>query len=100
MRRITTALWISAALAVGACAPASNPGSGDAITQATHIRFFPINDGTNHALNRAALDSCYSCHPTGARQAFDHMGVTSGCVSCHDDGTLFAAMPSPRSDTL
>jgi hypothetical protein len=144
MRRITTALWISAALAVGGCAPSSNPGSGDAITQATHIRFFPINDGTNHALNRAALDgpiacmschtnaqafaeytctgchehpqpimdmlhvsvamyryasdACYSCHPAGARQAFDHLGVTSGCVSCHDDGTLFAATPSPRGD--
>jgi hypothetical protein len=36
---------------------------------------------------------CYSCHPTGARQTFDHAGINGGCTACHDVGNDFAALP-------
>ena len=43
--------------------------------------------------------SCYQCHPTGARQPFDHAGITAttpgGCAQCHDIGATFAALPVP-----
>jgi hypothetical protein len=39
--------------------------------------------------------ACYSCHTQGARQAFDHFGVTGNCASCHDVNANFAALPVP-----
>ncbi|MBK7860858.1 MAG: hypothetical protein IPJ65_20095 [Archangiaceae bacterium] len=37
--------------------------------------------------------TCLTCHSSGERIAFTHSGITSMCASCHDVGTLFAALP-------
>ena len=37
--------------------------------------------------------ACLSCHLTGERRAFDHFGIAGECASCHDVGTVFAALP-------
>jgi hypothetical protein len=83
-------------LAVASCAPpAPNPNSGDAVTQDSHTRFFPITNGTNHALGRATLDggsiACETCHthstaPQATFADFD-------CISCHDS-------PEPNLDRM
>lgn len=37
--------------------------------------------------------SCLACHATGAKVAFDHVGITATCASCHDAGKPFVALP-------
>ena len=37
--------------------------------------------------------SCFACHPTGERMAFDHAGITGECAACHAEGAPFAALP-------
>ncbi len=37
--------------------------------------------------------ACYSCHPVGAKEPFDHAGIESGCATCHQAGAAFAALP-------
>jgi hypothetical protein len=36
---------------------------------------------------------CFSCHPSGAKVAFDHAGITGNCAPCHDEGSRYAALP-------
>src|SRR4051794_35360525 len=73
---------VSCALAAS-CTPAPDPGSGKAVDVHTHSElYFPIEDGTNHALNRAALDgpiACETCH-TDSTTSF----AAFTCVSCHE----------------
>ncbi len=45
---------------------------------------------TQYSFNSAG---CYSCHPDGSRQSFDHPGIAQGCATCHDIGGPFAALP-------
>jgi hypothetical protein len=42
-----------------------------------------------------ASAQCLSCHPSGAKEAFDHAGVVGNCAQCHDVGATFAALPVP-----
>jgi hypothetical protein len=54
-----------------------------AVTQQSHTVFFPILDGTNHALNRVTLDGtmiqCESCHPS-TQSSFAQFQ----CTTCHE----------------
>jgi hypothetical protein len=40
-----------------------------------------------------ASASCYSCHASGAKVAFDHAGITDNCAMCHDPDKPYAALP-------
>jgi hypothetical protein len=107
---------LCAVMLVGACAPPAIPGAGTAVTQATHTPYFPILDGTNHALGRAALDgpiACETCHISSQtsfavftctachehpQNIIDRLHTTvaqyqytsDGCYSCHKDGARVA----------
>ena len=43
-----------------------------------------------------ASTACYTCHPRGEKQTFDHANITGNCATCHDMGQPFAALPVPN----
>ena len=59
----------------------------EAVTDRLHLTV------TGYTFNDSA--ACYQCHPTGNRTtpAFDHGGISNNCASCHDVGSVFAALP-------
>lgn len=40
-----------------------------------------------------ASEDCFGCHPTAAKQPYDHFGIIGDCALCHDVGAPFAALP-------
>jgi hypothetical protein len=42
-----------------------------------------------------ASPQCVSCHPSGAKVAFNHAGIVGNCAKCHDVGATNAALPVP-----
>ncbi|MBX7100484.1 MAG: hypothetical protein K1X89_22390 [Myxococcaceae bacterium] len=76
-----------------------HPPAAESFTQFSclgcHEHEKTLTDRLHQGTADYAYDSakCLSCHPAGAEVAFHHNGITSGCASCHDVGTVFAALP-------
>ena len=61
--------------------------------------FEPLDDRLHASVDKYSATSaaCYGCHPTGAKVAFDHNRITSGCNTCHAACAPFDATPKNDS---
>jgi hypothetical protein len=62
-----------------------------------HEHVQPVTDRLHTSVKDYAYASaqCLSCHPSGAKAPFSHVGITSDCAQCHGDGTPYAPPMPP-----
>lgn len=88
------------------CHPPAAASFKDIACLACHKHAQAVTDRLHTSVATYAYQSknCYSCHPTGERQAFDHCLtagaggtcaglITDGCAMCHNVDNQFAALP-------